>query len=349
MPPRGPTPYFLYAEEQRSAAKEELLAANAKTGVAQVAQLIGKKWGALSDEEKQAYKDRAQQLRGASPAEGGQGTGGGGRHSCRQPPPARPMCHCRCAAALAGPAAAQPSNPSRHHFLPPIAYPPSAEEAAVAAAAAAEQQSPGGEAGQAAEEGPAAPAAGAPPPPFGFPTGVVKRIMLVDEEVQRVSADAVRAIAKATELFVQQLAVRALEQAQAHKKKNFRLPEVLHVVGRDRCAPPLCQARWPFEGACMHMQPAACAFPAVWPMQGALPPAAVKVPTATCPNASTHPPLLCHYLGVQAAVRHGAEGGAGAACSLSSSSDGSRRRRRRRGGGGRECGEQAGQQAAEAG
>jgi hypothetical protein len=34
---------------------------------------------------------------------------------------------------------------------------------------------------------------------------VVKRIMLVDEEVQRVSADAVRAIAKATELFVQQL------------------------------------------------------------------------------------------------------------------------------------------------
>jgi hypothetical protein len=65
--------------------------------------------------------------------------------------------------------------------------------------------------------------------------------MLVDEEVQRVSADAVRAIAKATELLVQQLAVRALEQAQAHKKKNFRLPEVLHVAGRDRCAPPVCQ------------------------------------------------------------------------------------------------------------
>jgi hypothetical protein len=105
MPPRGPTPYFLYSEEQRTAAKEELLAANAKAGVAQVAQLIGKKWGALSDEEKQAYKDRAQQLRGASPAEGGQGTGGGGRHSCRQPPPARPMCHCRCAAALTGPPA----------------------------------------------------------------------------------------------------------------------------------------------------------------------------------------------------------------------------------------------------
>ena len=31
-------------------------------------------------------------------------------------------------------------------------------------------------------------------------------------------------------------------------------------------------------------------FPAEWPTRGALPPAAVKVPIPTCPNASTHAP-----------------------------------------------------------
>ena len=57
---------------------------------------------------------------------------------------------------------------------------------------------------------------------------------MVDGEVKRVSADAVRAIAKATELFVQQLAARALQHAQASKRKNFRAPDVAHLAGRDR-------------------------------------------------------------------------------------------------------------------
>ena len=61
-----PTPYFLFSEEQRAVCKAELEAEGSKAGVAQVAKLVGKKWGALSDEEKQQFKDRAQQLRGGA-------------------------------------------------------------------------------------------------------------------------------------------------------------------------------------------------------------------------------------------------------------------------------------------
>jgi hypothetical protein len=68
MAPRGPTAYFLFAEEQRAAAKVQLEAqAGAKTGVAQVAKLIGSKWAALSDEEKDKYKQRALKLKGEHP------------------------------------------------------------------------------------------------------------------------------------------------------------------------------------------------------------------------------------------------------------------------------------------
>ncbi|PRW58313.1 high mobility group [Chlorella sorokiniana] len=165
---RGPTAYMLFTAENREAAKAELLAGGADgkaAGVAAVAKLVGQKWAALSDEEKQQYKERAQQLQA---------------------------------------------------------------EAAEAAAA----QSPGGEAGEGGEA--PAPRAAAPPPPFGFPTSLVKRIVLADDEISRVSADALRAICKAAELFVGQLAVRALEHAQANKKKNFKAADIEHLAGRDR-------------------------------------------------------------------------------------------------------------------
>ena len=58
---RGPTAYFLFAEEQREAVKAELLARDGKAGVAAAAKEIGALWGKLSDEEKQVYKERAQQ------------------------------------------------------------------------------------------------------------------------------------------------------------------------------------------------------------------------------------------------------------------------------------------------
>lgn len=64
---RGPTAYMLFTAEHREAAKAELLAGGADgkaAGVAAVAKLVGQKWAALSDEEKQQYKERAQQLQG---------------------------------------------------------------------------------------------------------------------------------------------------------------------------------------------------------------------------------------------------------------------------------------------
>lgn len=220
MPPRGQTAYFLFSEEHRAAAKADLAAQDgAKAGVAQVAKLVGAKWAALSDEEKQQYKDRAaaktRQMKGVS-----------ARHQCR-------------AAGAASLRQWLPTTYLKQATQNISRLSTRAEEAAAAAAAQGQQQqSPGGEGAAAGEE--PAPAAvgggGAAPPPFGFPTGVVKRIMMVDDEVQRVSADAVRAIAKATELFVQQLAARALQHAQAGKRKNFKEPDVAHVAGRDRCA-----------------------------------------------------------------------------------------------------------------
>lgn len=65
---RAPTAYFLFSDEQRAAAKAELAAQGGKAGVAEVAQLIGRRWGALSDEDKQQYKERAQQLKGIAAA-----------------------------------------------------------------------------------------------------------------------------------------------------------------------------------------------------------------------------------------------------------------------------------------
>ncbi len=64
---RGPTAYMLFTAEHREAVKAELLAGGADgkaAGVAAVAKLVGQKWAALSDEEKQQYKEHAQQRQG---------------------------------------------------------------------------------------------------------------------------------------------------------------------------------------------------------------------------------------------------------------------------------------------
>lgn len=61
---RGPTAYFLFSDENRASAKAELAEQPGKHGVAHVAKLIGQRWAALSEEEKQVYKDRAAKLQG---------------------------------------------------------------------------------------------------------------------------------------------------------------------------------------------------------------------------------------------------------------------------------------------
>lgn len=101
-----------------------------------------------------------------------------------------------------------------------------AEEAAAASAAEQaeqQQQSPGGGGAEEglAEEGAGA-AAGSSGPPLGLPSSLVKRIVLMDSDVKRLSSEALRAIAKAAELFAGQLAVRAMEQAAKGKRKVGR-------------------------------------------------------------------------------------------------------------------------------
>lgn len=217
---------MLFTSEQREAAKAELLAggANGKAaGVAAVAKLVGQKWAALSDEEKQQYKERAQQLQGEKVDGAAAGLGWAWllvRRSCScLSPPCRPAEPASLAVCCIHAGSHLPSLPS------------TAAEAAAAAAA----QGPDGEAAEGGEGGEApAPRSAAPPPPFGFPTSLVKRIVLADDEISRVSADALRAICKAAELFVGQLAVRALEHAQSQKKKNFKAADIEHLAGRDR-------------------------------------------------------------------------------------------------------------------
>ena len=60
---KGPTAYMLFNEEQRPTvmAKLRAEAPDGKVAVTVVAKAIGELWKALTDENKAAYKDRAQQ------------------------------------------------------------------------------------------------------------------------------------------------------------------------------------------------------------------------------------------------------------------------------------------------
>ena len=80
---------------------------------------------------------------------------------------------------------------------------------AAEATGAGEPGAPGAAGVAAGEQGP-----GANPVshPFGFPLGLVKRIMDLDPDVKRVSGEGLRAMAKATELLLELLTGKAAEQ-----------------------------------------------------------------------------------------------------------------------------------------
>ncbi len=70
MPPRAPTAYFIFAGEVRDAVREEIAATNGgKASVALVGKAVGERWKALTDEQKQHYKDiaaeKAREVKGA--------------------------------------------------------------------------------------------------------------------------------------------------------------------------------------------------------------------------------------------------------------------------------------------
>ena len=54
--------------------------------------------------------------------------------------------------------------------------------------------------------------------PFGFPLTLIKRVMCLDPDVSRVTADGLKAVAKAAELVLELLAEKAAAQARARSK-----------------------------------------------------------------------------------------------------------------------------------
>lgn len=67
----------------------------------------------------------------------------------------------------------------------------------------------------------------------GFALSLVRRIMLLDPEVNRISSDAVRAIAKAAELMIEQLATKAHSVASSNKRSTVRFTDVDRAVRSD--------------------------------------------------------------------------------------------------------------------
>ncbi|WIA32177.1 hypothetical protein OEZ86_003026 [Tetradesmus obliquus] len=113
----------------------------------------------------------------------------------------------------------------------------SKDRAEAAAAAAAEEAAAAGDHEQ-QEGGDAAAAAAAgedtASQAAALPKHIVKRIMLADDEVQRVSADALWLLAEAGRLFLQQLAVKGAAAAASKKRKTIKLEDFEHVVRTDK-------------------------------------------------------------------------------------------------------------------
>lgn len=166
---KGASGYFLFTEEQRATARDELLRelgeGATKVSVAQVAKALGQKWKQLSDAEREVYKAKAQ------------------------------------------------------------------EQAAAAAAAAKEDGSHAeGEAGEAAGGSPSGAHARESTPLDGLlPVSVVRKVMLLDEDVTRVSQDGVIAAAMAVDLLLGLLAKGAGASARAQKRKTVNLKDFVQV------------------------------------------------------------------------------------------------------------------------
>ena len=69
---------------------------------------------------------------------------------------------------------------------------------------------------------------------LGLPLTSVKRIMCTDEDVARVSGDCVKAMAKATEMFLELLASRGYAQAKRHKRSTIKFCDIHHASIADR-------------------------------------------------------------------------------------------------------------------
>lgn len=103
---------------------------------------------------------------------------------------------------------------------------PTALAAAAGEAGAGSDERPEG--AEAAGEGLTVPSAAS------LPLGLVRKTMLLDGDVARVSSEGLRAVGVAADAFVGLLARAALASAAGDKRKNFRFGDVLAVAKRDR-------------------------------------------------------------------------------------------------------------------
>jgi DNA-directed RNA polymerase I subunit RPA43 len=168
MAPRAATAYFLFAEEHRAAVRQELLDAageGQKVGVADVGKAMGDKWRGLSDEEKERYKQLAQQKTG----------------------------ELRAQAAAEGDEQGEQGDDAQQQQ---------------------QQQQHGGS--------------------TSLPLGTVKKIMMMDKEVSRASADCVRTIALAAEVFLGLLGSKCGAAAQKGKRRTIQLKDFEHAVRYDK-------------------------------------------------------------------------------------------------------------------
>jgi histone H3/H4 len=66
-----------------------------------------------------------------------------------------------------------------------------------------------------------------------LPLSMVKKLATSDEDVKRVSGDALKLITEATGLFLGSLAAASMEVALSKKKKNFKLEDMIEAAKKD--------------------------------------------------------------------------------------------------------------------
>lgn len=162
---RAPTAYFLFAEEQRSIVRDELVSKveGGKVSVAEVAKVIGEKWRNLSDGDKQKYKDLAQK-------------------------------------------AAEQFKADQELRQAEEADQPQAEPADVSD----------------------------PQPAAQLPFSLVKRIILLDKDVGRVSGDGLKLIASSAELFLEMLTAKGVAASKASKRRTVKLEDFESTLKYDK-------------------------------------------------------------------------------------------------------------------
>lgn len=110
------------------------------------------------------------------------------------------------------------------------------EALATARADAAEEcgATTGGNGEQAGSGGVGASCRAAASKPAGFPASIVKRIMCLDEDVDRISGVALKAVSKAAELYLSQMAERSMAVAVRAKRKTLKFSDIQQSARRDK-------------------------------------------------------------------------------------------------------------------